>query len=82
MRRQVRRRRTNDNIIDCDRVPSLPIVQSEATPESDYDYWLCLSARQKSTSVSTGKDDVVSFDQYNSNNYNDDNDDGSTTNVV
>lgn len=78
MRRRARRRQTDDDTLDWDNLPSVPIVRREATPESGEDYWIDLSAAQKSAGVSTGRDDVAAFDLY-SNSDDDGGDDGSTT---
>lgn len=43
MRRRRRRSENDDNALDWDSMTSVPLVRSEATPESGEDYWMDLN---------------------------------------
>lgn len=48
-KKRVRRRQVEDEDLDWDNLPSIPLVRPEASPESGEDYWMDLDkAKQKS----------------------------------
>lgn len=53
--RKRRRRREVDDPLDWDKLPSVPLVRADASPESGEDYWVALDETAKVVEEGSGK---------------------------
>lgn len=54
-KKRVRRRQTEEEDLDWDNLPSVPLVRSDASPESGEDYWMELDNVNKSDKEKEGE---------------------------